>query len=86
MGSLLSLVITSFFMHDFEEEAFSGANNYKPICWFHYVDNMFIVWPHGPENLDNSHSYLNNIYPNIRFTMETELDIQLPFLDIDIYR
>jgi hypothetical protein len=39
-------VITNFFMKDFEEEALNKAD-YKPMCWFHSVNNTFIVWPYG---------------------------------------
>jgi len=43
-----------------------------------------MIWPHGPEKLNDCLNYLNSIPPNIQFTMVTESDGQLPFLDIDI--
>jgi len=38
MGSLLSPVIASFFMEDFEEVALSRTA-YKRTCWFCHVDH-----------------------------------------------
>jgi hypothetical protein len=42
MGSPLSPVITNFFMEDFEKKALEQVA-YKPVCWFQYVDDTFIV-------------------------------------------
>jgi hypothetical protein len=48
MGSLPSPVIANFFTEDFEKKAIEQAAH-KPICWFRYVDDTFIIWPHGQE-------------------------------------
>jgi hypothetical protein len=37
-------------MEYFEEMALESAT-YKPLCWFHYVDDTFVIWPHGPGKL-----------------------------------
>jgi len=41
---------------------------------------------HGQEKLDNFLNHLYSKHSNIQFTMETESDGHLPFLDIDIYK
>jgi len=64
MGSLLSPVIANFFMEDFEEAALSRVA-YKPMCWFCYMDDTFMFWPHGLKELNNFLNHLNNIHPNI---------------------
>jgi hypothetical protein len=38
MGSLLSPVITNFFMAEYEVRALAQATH-KLLCWFHYVDD-----------------------------------------------
>jgi hypothetical protein len=49
MGPPLSPVIVNFFMEDFEKNAIEQATH-KPVCWFRYVDDTFVIWPHGQEN------------------------------------
>jgi hypothetical protein len=85
MGSPLSPVMANFFMDDCDKEELNKAE-YKPMCWFQHVSNMFIVCPHGPEKLDDFLYHLNSNNPNIQFTMKTELDGYLPFLDTDKIR
>ena len=85
MGSPLSPVIANFYMEDFEEKALSSAP-LRPKCFFRYVDDTFIIWPHGPDQLKHFLDHMNSQHPNILFTMEVEKNGRLPFLDILIYR
>jgi hypothetical protein len=85
MGSPLSPVIANYFMEYFEEMALEVATH-KPLCWFRYVYDTFVIWAHGPGKLAEFLDHLNELHENIKFTMETERDGHLPFLDIDIYR
>jgi hypothetical protein len=41
-----------------------------------------VVWAHGKEEPEKFQKHLKSIYPNIRFTMETEESNLLPFLDV----
>jgi hypothetical protein len=82
-GLLLSPVIAIFFMDDLQDLTVTRAAC-NPVCWFHYVDSIFVVWPHGPEKLNDFLTHLKIIHPIIHFTMETESDGHLPFLYIDI--
>jgi hypothetical protein len=85
MGSPLSPVIANFYMEDFEEMALDRAPH-KPLCWFCYVDDTFVIWPHSPDRLRDFLDHLNSVHQSIQFTMEMERDSHLPFLDIEIYR
>jgi hypothetical protein len=85
MGSPLSPVIANFYMEDFKERPLDLAPH-KPLCWFHYVDNTFVIWLHGPDKLKDFLNHLNSIHQCIQFSMETETEGQLLFLDTDIYR
>ncbi|XP_071453466.1 uncharacterized protein [Hetaerina americana] len=85
MGSPLSPAIANFFMEDFEEKALNSAPM-RPKCFFRYVDDTFIIWPHGLNTLNAFLEHMNNQHPNIRFTMEIEKNHRRPFLDILIHR
>jgi hypothetical protein len=85
MGSPLSPVIANFFMENTEETALEGVTH-EPLCWFHYVDDTFVIWPHGPGKLSQFLDHLNSVHGNIQFTVDTERYGHLPFLDINIYR
>jgi len=61
MGSLLSPVIADFFMEVFEEVALNRAATFL----FCYLDDTFMIWSHGPKELNNFFNCLNNIHPNI---------------------
>ena len=69
MVSPLSPIIANFYMEDFGMKATKKATH-KPACWYRYVDDTFVIWPHGKEKLTE---FLNNpsgIHNNIQFTME----------------
>ncbi|XP_071450368.1 uncharacterized protein [Hetaerina americana] len=85
VGSPLSPAIANFYMEDFEERALRTAP-LRPKYFFRYVDDTFIVWPHGPEALTEFLGHMNSVHPNIQLTMETEKNKRLPSLDILIER
>lgn len=85
MGSPLSPVVANLFMGAFEEQALENAH-LKPSLWLRYVDDTFVIWPHGTDSLGTFLAHLNNIHPRIKFTMETEQNGQLPFLDVLVTR
>jgi hypothetical protein len=85
MGSPLSPVIANFYTEDYEKAALESA----PLtarCWFRYVDDTFVVWPHDPDKIKDSLHDLNSIHQSIKFTMEKESEGHLAFFDLDIYR
>jgi hypothetical protein len=86
MGSPLPPVIANFYMEDLEERALDLPPPHKPLCWFHYVEDTFVIWPHRPNKLKDFLNHLNSIHQYIQFIMETESEGHLPFCDIDIYR
>jgi len=85
MGSPLSPVIAKYFMETFEVNALDTASK-KPKCWFRYVDDTFVVWSHGEDKLLRFLVHLNSLNPRIQFTMETEKEGRLPFLDVMVTR
>jgi hypothetical protein len=68
-------------MEHFEELALDAAP-YKPSLWLWYVDDTFVIWPHGTNQLQGFLGHLNRVRPSIQFTMEIESNNSIPFLDI----
>jgi hypothetical protein len=81
MGISLSPVVSKVFMEDFEEIALDTADH-KPAQCLGYVEDNFVVWPHGPARLQQFLHHLNSVGPTIKFTMEIEANDILPFLDV----
>jgi len=83
MGSPVSAAITNLYKKSFEEQAIA-TSPYKPRIWKRYVDETFTVLDHG--SVDSFLQHLNNQEPSMRFTMETEGDNKLAFLDTSVSR
>ena len=81
MGSPLSPIIANLFMEHLEEEAIQSPPS-QPAVWTHYVDNTFVIWQHGDEELARFHRHLNQQSPNIQFTMDKEKEGRIAFLDV----
>ena len=81
--SPISAVIANLYMEVFEEQAIESTTQ-KPKIWKHYVDETITI-------LDRSYvecllQHLNSQQPTIRFTMETEKDNKIVFLDSSVMR
>ncbi|KAL9984598.1 hypothetical protein ACROYT_G006910 [Oculina patagonica] len=83
MGSPVSAVIANLYMESFEEQAITSSS-YTPKRWKRYVDDTFTILDR--ENVDSFLQHLNIQQPSIRFTMETENDSNLAFLDTAVSR
>ena len=55
------------FMDRMETE-FLEKQRMKPWVWLRYIDNIFFVWTHGKNRLDEFLENLNSFYPNLKFT------------------
>ncbi|XP_071491792.1 uncharacterized protein [Diadema antillarum] len=84
-GSPLSLIVANLFMENFEETALQTAT-IRPKVWLRYVDDTFVVWQHGAEEINNFLQHINSQHPTIKFIMEMENQGAIPFLDTKITR
>jgi len=69
MGSPLSPVIANFFMEDFEKKTIEQATH-KPVYWFRYVDDTFVIWPHGQETWQNF--WTTSVDSTTRYSLQGE--------------
>ena len=82
-GSPVSTVIANLYMEAFEEQAIESAP-YKPKIWKRYVDDTFTILDRG--NVNSFLHHLNSQQPTIHFTMETEKESKIAFLDTSVSR
>ena len=57
----------------------------KPLVWWRYIDDIFMIWQHGEEKLKEFLKILNSCHPTIKFTAEYSLD-KVNFLDVEVIR
>lgn len=69
MGNLLSPLMANIFTEKFEEDALATPTN-RPTYWYRYIDDTFVIWPHGKDTLHGFLDHLNSRNSNIRFTMD----------------
>ena len=57
----------------------------KPLVWWRYIDDIFMIWQHGEEKIKEFLEILSRCHPTIKFTAEYSLN-KVNFLDIDVIR
>jgi hypothetical protein len=72
-------------MDNSEELALDSAQHKSSLLLW-YIDDIFVVWPLGPEQLQNFLNHLNSLRPSIQLTKETKSDSVIPFLDVLVIR
>ena len=83
MGSPLSPILANLCLEFIEEYYIKLLpDNIKPVFWVRYVDDIFIIYQHDVEAFNSLLNEINNIVPTIKFTVEEEVNGQLPFLDV----
>ncbi|MCP4473276.1 MAG: hypothetical protein GY821_01625 [Gammaproteobacteria bacterium] len=85
MGGRLSPLVADLFMCNFEEKLLAMTQK-KPLIWWRYVDDVFCIWPHAIQDLDEFLKQMNQLHPSIKFTLELERNGSLSFLDVKITR
>ena len=57
----------------------------KPLVWWRYNDDIFMVWEHGEEDLKKFLETLNFYHPTIKFTAE-DSRAKMKFLDVTVMK
>ena len=71
----------NLFMSLLEQDFLHSAVK-KPSLWLRFIDDIFLLWPHGPNYLTQFLECLNSRYP-IQFTWHTSSS-KVMFLDVDL--
>ena len=77
MGNPLLPEIANIYKEHSEKLAITSAR-VKPDTWIRYMDDTFMVWSGGMEELEAFLTHHYSLRPSIQFTMELEEDGCLP--------
>ena len=83
MGTKMAPSFANLFLGQFETNALNNAP-FKPHTWLRYIDDIFMIWTDGPNNLEIFIDYLNNIHPTIKFTSSHSAN-NVSFLDVNVH-
>ena len=64
------------------EEEILNNSLVKPLVWWRYIYDIFMMWEHGEEELQNLLETLNCSHPTIKFTAEYS-SAKINFLDLN---
>ena len=67
------------------EERLLEEAQYKPFLWWHFIDDIFLVWLHGEEKLSEFINFLNGAHHSLKFTAEWSKE-KINFLDVQVIR
>ena len=84
MDSPLALaVLANIFMGFHESKWLNKYNLTKPTFYLRYVDDILAAFDNEQDSL-NFLSFRNNRHPNIKFTIEKQINHSITFLDVFI--
>ena len=69
-------------MSIFERKLLTGSCN-KPLVWFRYIDDIFVIWTYGEDKLKDFMLYINSIHSSFQFTSNYSKEC-VQFLDVSV--
>ena len=86
MGSTLGPSLADAFLAHHEKNWLDSCpTEYRPLCYRWYVDDIFVLFK-SSYHLKRFQSYLNSCHVNMTFTVETEQNNKISFLDVNFIR
>ena len=67
MGTRMAPSYANLFMHKLETNILRTLI-LKTDYWYRFIDDIFMIWTHGPEELHHMMTILNHFHPTIKFT------------------
>nr|XP_048677943.1 uncharacterized protein LOC125623125 isoform X1 [Caretta caretta] len=68
MGTHMAPQYANIFMADLEQR-FLSSRPLTPLLYLCYIDDIFIIWTHGKEALEEFHHDFNNFHPTINLSL-----------------
>ncbi|CAM5072920.1 unnamed protein product [Natator depressus] len=82
MGTRMAPQHANIFMADLEQ-SFLSSHPLMPLLYLRYVDDIFIIWTHGKEVLEEFHHDFNNFHPTINLSLDQSTQ-EIHFLDTTV--
>ncbi|XP_072025089.1 uncharacterized protein [Amphiura filiformis] len=80
MGAKFSPSYANIFM-GWHEGTLLNTSALKPLVWYRYIDDIFMIWTHSKDELEQFINHANQIHPSIKFTSDYSPS-QVNFLDV----
>ena len=84
MGKKFAPNYANIFMAKWESQALDKCPK-KPQCYFRYLDDIFLVWPHSREEFTEFFNILNSHHPNIKLKSNIDKN-SISFLDVTVFK
>ncbi len=84
MGKKFAPNYANIFMAKWEKEALEKCSK-QPLCYFRYLDDIFIIWPHSKEDFISFFNTLNSHHPTIKLKFTISSD-SISFLDVTVFK
>ena len=84
IGAKMAPPYAIIFMDSLEEDILSNSL-LKPLVWWSYIDDIFMMWEHGEEELQKFLEILNCFHLTIKFTVEYSR-AKINFLDLTVIK
>ncbi|KAL2076412.1 hypothetical protein ACEWY4_027991 [Coilia grayii] len=84
MGKKFAPAYANIFMAVWEEEALTKCDK-QPLHYFRYLDDIFGIWTHTPQDFEQFTNILNNHNPSIQLKAQLEHN-NIHFLDTTTYK
>ena len=82
MGTRMAPAYANLFMGDLERKLLAQSP-LKPFIWWRYIDDIFMVWTHGEEKLNEFITHINSSHNTIKFTHQFS-ESSISFLDVTV--
>ncbi|CAM5099519.1 unnamed protein product [Eretmochelys imbricata] len=82
MSTRMAPQYANIFMADLEQH-FLSSRPLTPLLYLRYIDDIFIIWTHGKEALEECHHDFNNFHPTINLSLDQSTQ-EIHFLDTTV--
>ena len=83
MGTKLAPSYANLFMTKFEEK-YVYTYPLQQKLWKRFIDDIFVIWPHGMDSLLEFINHLNTVHFTLKFTIDIS-PTDISFLDLIVY-